>query len=117
MLDKLKAADFEKHVGAVVTAVVEEGPDAPLTIVEVKELPAYKPPGAKKGTRTPFSVLLRSDGPSALCKGDKPRELLMPDGARLEPVLITEISPHPNPNDPVDDTVTADTRIFQICFG
>jgi hypothetical protein len=117
MLDKLKAADFEKHVGAVATAVVEEGPDAPLTIVEVKELPAYKAPAAKKGTRTPFSVLLRSDRPCALCKGDKPRELVMPDGARLEPVLITEISAHPNPNDPPDEAMSQDARSFQICFG
>jgi hypothetical protein len=117
MLDKLKAADFKKHIGGVATAVVMEGPDAPLTIVEVKELPAYKTPDAKKGTRTPFSVLLRSDAPCALCKGDKPRELVLPDGARLDPVLITEISPHPNPNDPPEENMSPDMRFFQICFG
>ena len=116
MLEKLTAADFRKHVGGVAHAVIEEGPDAPLTVVEVEEHPKYQAPGAKKSARTPFTVLLRADGPCMLCRG-RPRALALPDGTRIDPVLIGEISAHPNPDDPTDTTMTPDTRVFQICFS
>jgi|GEM_PF-453959 len=116
MLDKLKAADFKKAIGKTGSIVIEDGPDSEVTFYSVSEHPKAARPDAKKGERTPFTVLMRCDCVSAPIES-KQYSILLPDGTRLEEVFLNEISSHPDPEGPVDETLCGDTRFYQICFG
>lgn len=115
MLDKLKAADFEKAVGKTGSIVIEDGPDATATFVEVRQDKRFAIPGAKKGTRLPFTVILRTDE-ACMIQDDRMRCVIMPDGTRIEGVYLNEITGHPRPDDPPDETLCVDTRFFQLVF-
>ncbi|MCR9222168.1 MAG: hypothetical protein NXI21_18245 [Alphaproteobacteria bacterium] len=116
MLDKLKAADFKKAIDKQGTIVIEDGPDATVTFLTVTENKAAAAPDAKKGTRTPFTVVMRCDHATS-AQPTGVHDVLLPDGTRLEGVTINEISAHPKPDDPMDETLTPDTRVFQMVFA
>ncbi|MEQ8603903.1 MAG: hypothetical protein RIB45_11335 [Marivibrio sp.] len=115
MLDKLKAGDFKKAVGKHGSIVFVDGPDAQVEFLEVSEHKECAMPDAPKGARTPFSVLLRCDQPLGLSECAC-HDLIMPDGSRVEGVAIAQITSHPNPNGPADETLSHDMRILQIVF-
>ena len=118
MLDKLKAADFRKFVGQKGRAVILEGPDAEFTIIEVTENKKGANPDAPKGTRIPFTVVVRTDERCMLCSG-RQRDIVLPDGTVLEQVFISEITSHPNPESKLsaEEELTEETRTFTMCFG
>lgn len=118
MLDKLKAADFRKFVGQKGHAVILEGPDADFTIIEVEENKKAANPDAPKGTRIPFTVVVRTDERCMLCTG-RQRDIVLPDGTVLEQVFICEITGHPNPDSKpsAEDELTEDSRTFAMYFG